>query len=192
MLYLRKVRVEPALFDALLHLPALTELDVRTIDPQCWGALGGLTQLRTLRFSWWREFSVEQCTALRISLNTLSHLSDLEIELTGDVEDRASGLTVDLRLPALRRLRLGAVRVTTLSFLQHSPLMEELSLSGCGKQTSYLQASNALNCLRSYSPLLTELRLGGFVRLSDDQRALLQPPSTLLPLLRTFDYYVRD
>jgi hypothetical protein len=74
------------------------------------------------------------------------------------------------------------VRLPSLSFLRHSPLLEHLTISVCAEMT----ADDTLHCLQSFAPRLRSLNLHRCVRLSEEQVALLRPPSALLPALAQF------
>jgi hypothetical protein len=90
--------------------------------------------------------------------------------------------------PLLRSLDLCVVSVPSLDFLQHTPLLEELLLAAC---TGLAGAGETIMLsLRSY-PLLhlhTLVLQSCRIDLSGAQRASLQPPSALLPALRSFEY----
>ena len=174
--------VDPPLLEGLLRLPALTILDSMWIEPECWCGLGGLTQLHTLGISFPRDVTATQLSALEASLCALPHLSDLNVRLNSDSQSDAAPL--QLRLPALRRLGLTEVRLPSLAFLQHSPLLDELHVSYC----SQMSADDTLRCLQTFSPPLRYVHFFRSVRLSDDQAALLRPPSALLPALVDFWY----
>ena len=174
---------------ALAQLPALTTLRAVFMEPDSWAGLSGLAQLRTLQFVSGREFSAEHLMALQTSLNSLPHLSHLYLTLDCDfrmsVENPRPPLF--LQLPALRRLDLCEVRVPSFAFLQHSPLLEELTLKGSEVRSGFAQPfAEAFEVLRLHTPLLRSLSFVGVMRLSEDQQALLRPPSAMLPQLHTF------
>jgi len=129
--------------------------------------------------------------ALQGSLNSLTHLSDLSLFLDSDfrmnVENPRPPLS--LQLPSLRRLDLDEVRVSSFAFLQHSPLLEELTLRMMESRSGFVQPfADAFEILRLHTPLLRPLSVHGVMRLSEDQQALLRPPSALLPQLHTFSW----
>ena len=176
---------------AIMQLPALTALQSIWLDPQSWAALSNLPSLRTLHLRWERGFTAEQLTALQASLNSLPHLSDLSLFLDSDfrmnVENPRPPLS--LQLPSLRRLDLDEVRVSSFAFLQHSPLLEELTLRIMSSRSGFVQPfEEAFEVLRLHTPLLRSLSFVGVMRLSEDQQALLRPPSALLPQLHKFSW----
>jgi len=177
---LGRVVVDSPLLAALLTLPALTALQPSGMMPDCWGRLGGLRQLHTLSVSWAFGFSAAQQSALESSLSALPQLSDLAVGLGYDAH--VDGPALAFSLPALRTLRLLGLRVPSLSFLQHSPLLEQLRLTGCQQ----LSAADLLHCLPAHTPRLRTLHLHGLPRLSAEQQLQLRPPSALLPSLDQF------
>jgi hypothetical protein len=152
------------------------------VAPECWADLPAFTRLRSLRLSWPRVITAEQSAALESALAALPLLSDVELEVPF-VLPRA------LRLPALRRLRLVLVSVPSFDFLQHSPLLELLLLERCGQ----MSAGDLLGALAAHPPpRLTELRLEECAGLGGIEqsrlRSALDPPSAMLPQLRSFHY----
>ena len=105
----------------MLSLPALTQLHPRQIDPECWAGLRSFSHLRTLAVSCDSPFTPAQQSALELSLEALPHLTILSLNLPFDSAPDGSPLA--LRLPALRSLFLRDVRLPSLAFLQHSPLL---------------------------------------------------------------------
>jgi len=176
------VTVDPPLLEGLLHLPALTTLQAGTLRPECWAGVGGLTQLRTLYVNFSGDFTAVQLSALQSSLHALPHLSDLAVNLKSDCESDAPPL--ELRLPALRQLTLGGVRLPSLAFLQHSPLLAALLVSKCPQ----MSADDTLRWLRTAAPPLRFLGFHHSVRLSPEEESLRRPPSALLPVLTQFSY----
>lgn len=235
-LTLDTLTVDPPLLAALRRLPALTELRPDRIAPACWAGLAQLARLRSLRVRWSPGCSSDQRADLQSALAALPHLSDLTLQLesyppflrapaaaaAGDPDaGGAANLSLDpmllmdvsplvLRLPALRRLQLQSMRVSSLrGFVQHAPLLEELRLhvlyrprtaagtqsgSGPGGQSGSgpppSPGEDLLGLLAAHTPRLRALTVGSAcVQLSADQRARLQPPSSLLPQLRSFSYW---
>ena len=174
--------VDPPLLEGLLRLPALTTLQSGTLRPECWAGVSDLTQLRTLCVNFSGKFTAAQLLALQSSLRALPHLSDLAVNLQSDHQSDAPPL--ELRLPALRQLTLGGVRLPSLSFLQHSPLLSALLVSNCAQMC----ADDTLRWLRTLAPPLRFLGFHRSVRLSADQESLLHPPFALLPALVNFSY----
>jgi len=130
---------------------------------------------------------------LQASLNALPHLTDLNLTLDCDFRMHVKNprLPLSLQLPALRRLELNGVRVSSFAFLQHSPLLEELTLKGSKSRSGFVQPfAEAFEVLRLHTPLLHSLSFVGVMRLSDDQQALymLRPPSALLSQLHTLGW----
>ena len=167
---------------ALLSLPALTALWPGLVVPDCWVNLPAFTRLRALRLRWPRAVTAQNIAALESALCALPLLTDVELEAPV-VLPRA------LRLPAVRRLRLALFNLPSFDFLQHSPLLESLLLVRCGQ----LSADDLLGALAAQPPpCLTELRLeqcaglGGIAQ--SRLRAVLDPPSAMLPQLRSFYY----
>lgn len=151
------------------------------VEPECWAGLSGFAQLRKLVVNWDRPLTPAQRSALVHSVHALPHLSDLTLNLGWQ------GLKFDnspftLQLPALRSLDLRRVRLPSLSFLQHSPLHEQLDLAGCVG----MNADDTVHCLQTLAPRLHRLRLYFSVHLSAEQESLLRPPSALLPALTDF------
>ena len=175
--------LDPPVLDALLTLPAFTRLHLRQIEPECWAGLGGFAQLKKLTVIWPEPFTAEQRSALQSSLDALPHLTDLFLGLRFD--SQVDGPPLTLRLPALRSLDLGCVRLPSLAFLQHSPLLEKLYVSYCPQ----MSADDTLRCLQSFAPQLRFLSLNGCACLSADQVRLLRPPSALLPGLSKLAYF---
>ena len=175
--------VDPPLLSALLQLPALSDLRPKQIKPECWAGLGGLTGLRSLRLVCRDDFSAAQQSSLADSLMALPLLSELRLYL--HLNSLADGPSIPLlQLPALCSLTLSSVRVQSLAFLQHSPLLLRLLLFTC----AVADAEDTVRCLQSYAPQLMCLTLSQSVRLSEEQAMQLRPPSTLLPALLSFDY----
>ena len=172
--------VDPPLLAGLLSLPALTELQPAYVLLECWAGLGGLSQLRSLSVDWADDCTAEQRSALESSLNSLPQLAELFVALA--LDECVGGPPLALRLPALLSLDLRCVRLPSLSFLQHAPLVERLHLARCGE----MAADEALQSLRSFAPRLRRLELDRCVRLTDEQEWLLRPPSALLPALAGF------
>ena len=174
---LRAVSIDLPTLDALLHLPSLRVLQSDDVQPECWGGLGGLTQLHTLSLHLYDPFTSAQLALLGHSLSSLPHLSDLDITLPGDADFASPALA--LRMPALRRLIVFQLRVPSLEFIRHSPQLELLCLHQC----TDMSAADVMACLRAHPPpCLHTLGLFNCVplQLSDDQWAALQPPSALL------------
>jgi hypothetical protein len=175
--------LDPPLLAALLSLPALTHLGPRETEPECWAGLGGFAQLNKLSVCWNGSFTAAQRSALESSVHSLPHLSDLSLNLPFDSESDAPPFAQ--RLPTLLSLELRCVRLPSLAFLQHSPLLETLLVSYCPR----MRADDTLHCLRSFALRLRSLSLNECVRLSVDQVRLLRPPSALLPGLSNFSYF---
>ena len=150
------------------------------MQPECWAGLGGLTRLQRLRVGWFQIFTGAQQSALESSLNSLPQLSELSVYLWSHRNVECPPLA--LRLPALRILSLHSVCLPSLSFLQHSPLLEKLDLAGCVG----MSADDTVHSLQTFAQRLRRLRLYFSVRLSAEQEAALRPPSPLLPALTDF------
>jgi hypothetical protein len=229
LLHLRRLAldtltVDPPLLAALRRLPALTELRPDRIAPECWAGLAHMTQLRTLRVRWSPSCTNEQRAELQSSLNALPALSDLTLQLEcypsflrGEADVNlsldplllAETAPLNLRLPALRKLHLQSMRLSSLGgFLHHAPMLEELALhvlyrprpastnsdnaqSGPAPGRGRVEPSEELvELLAKHTPRLRSLTVGSAcVQLSADQRSRLQPPSALLPQLRSFSYW---
>ena len=177
-----ELTVDPPLMAALLRLPALIALDPGRVSPDCWAGLGGFGQLRSLTVHWPGEFSAAQLSALGAALRALPLLTGLSVVLPAGI--RSAGPPVDLRLPALRGLSLRGLRLLSLEFLRHSPLLTYLGLVECRG----VRADDALRCLQSFAPQLLRLELRRSALLGAGQVAQLRPPSTLLPALVRFAY----
>jgi hypothetical protein len=127
-----------------------------------------------------------QRSDLAAAISALPHLTDLILTLPSDASVDVDGPPLALRLPALRRLTLLQLRLPPLSFLQHSPLLERLTLTACLE----LSATDLMRCLPAYTPRLQSLRLdrNWNMFLDAQQGAQLEPPSALLPALTEFEY----
>jgi hypothetical protein len=187
---LHAAAVDPPLLAGLLSLPSLSSLQPSSIAPECWAELGGLARLRSLCLTWAGPFSAAQRAALGASLARLSsrlwHLT-LKLMADGGVEGPPLHL---LRLHSaptlpLRSLQLYYLRVPSLAFLQHTPLLERLVLADCRE----VSADDVMRCLRAHPPpRLSELVLARSCLLSGGQQEDLHPPSSLLPALKHFSY----
>jgi hypothetical protein len=176
-----------AALSALHQLPALTELSPIHMKPECWAGLSAFTPLRSLHLDWADPFTAAQQSSLESALNSLPHLSDLELCLANHSYGPGAA-PLCLRLPALRRLILDSFALLSTSFLQQSPLLERLELLRCKR----MSAEDLLGFLRAHPPAqLKMLILAGSVSLSDEQQAALRPPSALLPSLVHFFYVLR-
>ena len=158
-------------------MPALTTLRPQSIAPDCWADLGGFAQLRTLTITWPGVFTATQQSALESSLHALPHLTDLF--LWTPAHRRVDTPPLALCLPGLVSLGINGLRVPTLAFLEHSPLLDSLILANCGEMT----ADDTVSCLQSFALRLRALFLHQCVRLSAEQEAHLEPPSPLLSAL---------
>ena len=140
------------------------------------------SRLHSLSIRWVFGFSADQLMGLEDSLSALPQLAHLQLSLFSTHNSASAPL--NLRLPSLRSLGLRGMHLSSLGFLQHSPLLEWLRLLRCGISS----ADDTLRCLQSFAPQLRSLELDRSVRLSDEQEAQLQPPSALLPALSHFIY----
>jgi hypothetical protein len=134
----------------------------------------------------WTRLTEADLSALASSLSALPSLSDLALDLVGD-RVLMSAPVLAMRCPALRRLSLAHVRVPSLDFLRHSPLLEHLHFRMCFR----MNAHDVVESLRDHAPprLRTlAVHLCSGLRFNDEQRAALSPPSALLPCLVEFDY----
>jgi hypothetical protein len=174
--------VDPPLLAALLTLPALTEMQPAYVAPECWAALSHLGQLRSLHVGWGESFTAAQQSALESALRALPQLTRLCIDLERDAQ--FDGPPLDLRLPGLISAELRHLRLLSLDFLRHSPLLTELDLDECRQ----MGADDALRCLQSFAPQLRRLSLLGCLDLSAEQHSALRPPSALLPALVEFSF----
>jgi hypothetical protein len=67
---------------------------------------------------------------------------------------------LSLQLPSMRRLELCEVRVSPFVFLQHSPLLEKLTLKVNENRSRFLQPfAEAFEVMRLLSPLQAALAL---------------------------------
>ena len=160
---------------------------------RCWTTcssfewLRGLPNLTDVDLFSFRQADAADCSeSLVAALRSCSAIEILSLS-------NFAGLTVahlaELlpRLPCLRELRLIGAEIDSLSFLSQPPLTSQLSklwLASCRRlPPGDLQHVHALRGLRTLS------LSGCFTTpLGDHERALLAPPSALLPLLQVLKY----
>jgi hypothetical protein len=194
-IHLRASVVNETMLAELAHLPLLCKLEPLCLLPCAYPLLPRLSQLRVLRVRLNNDFAGAPLTAaatyptvaerstLCASLRACQLLTELTVEACKDAVLLAAFLPLLLQAtPALRCLRLEAVTVRSLSFLDAAPQLEEMHLQECRPRLA------ATEVLGIRMPLLHTLHLVHATVLSDTQLAELRPPSVLFPALCSWRY----
>lgn len=113
--------------------------------PDCWAGLGGFAQLRSLHVGWSGPSTAAERSALESALRALPQLTRLCIDLECDAQ--LDGPALDLQLPGLISAELRQLRLPSLEFVRHSPLLTELGLVDCCE----ISADVVLHCLQLYA-----------------------------------------
>ena len=183
--------------DALAHLPALTRLprEGAPMRLEALGRLHALHQLRSLKFCRRREAdeaklaepprrfpsdqpAVTDASTLAEHLLPCSFLPLLHILELNFIESMTDALADALfgRLTQVRVLILESVALSSLRFLRHVPLLEQLSLTDCGAQLQPSDLPHIL-ALTRLAHLHLHQPAGALLRMSDAQAvARLLPP----------------
>jgi hypothetical protein len=174
----------------LLTLP-LTELQPWQLDPRCFPLLRSFAMLRQLRVA--PQFGIlsdADAAELLSSLSALPNLISLEIvgrSLSAVIKEMLlDGLAAVA--PQLHELRLfGFSPLPSLARLAACTQLRSLHVVECSRQSrsSIRNVLDLLPLLRHLERFfVTDCRL----RLSDEQRAQLTPPSVLVPSLKHFEW----
>jgi hypothetical protein len=170
----------------LQRLPGLTALEPDSMSPSCLPFLSSssfpaLRRLSIIDDAMEPEWGAEDIPPLLAALSRCPVLTDLYMAGLAHLSS-ADTATIARALPQLRKLELsGMDGLRSLRFLPLLPQLEELSL-----MFGDLEAKDLRAVLRL--PRLRRLQLHDCMGLDSLTRALLTPPSRLLPTLTDFDY----
>jgi hypothetical protein len=193
---LQKISMQECTLDVesmqiLLTLPALTELQPYQLDPRCFPLLHSFSKLRRLRVAPQFGFlPAADASELLSSLRALSNLLSLEI-IGRLLSASIKGTMIDglaAAVPQLRELRLRWFSpLPSLSRLAACTQLRSLHLTDCGRKDGESNA-DLLQLLSSLRHLERCFVINCGLRLSDEQRAQLTPPSVLIPSLQHFEW----
>jgi hypothetical protein len=185
--------LDSATMPTLLTLPSLTELEPRSIDPRCFPLLRSLTKLRKLCVPFIRS-EMEQSAAevLVSSVRALSCLTSFDMNGWGLNSAVLTALVAGLcsAAPLLCELTLRDVSsLDALNELRTCVQLRALVLDRCWSGSGTDSAVADLLPLLQSLPYLESLHVFHCTHvLTDEQRAQLTPPSSLMPSLKQFEW----